>query len=209
MKKPFRVLIVDDHSLMRVGLVTSLSLDPEISVVAEASTGRQALELYARHKPDVVLMDFRLPDMNGDEVISALCAQFPDAKVMAVSTYDSQEYIYRCVQAGARAYLSKNVVLEELLRAIRLVCSGQNYLPPVIASRLVERLHAPQLSPRESAVLQLMAKGSTNKEIAQALSIAETTVKDHVSNILIKLKATDRTQASTIAIQRGLVHLDS
>lgn len=208
MSKKIRLLIVDDHSLMRIGLVTSINIEPDMAVVAEAGSGAQALELYRQHQPDIVLMDLRLPGMAGDEVTAQLCKQFPGAKVIVLSTFEGHEDIFRCVQAGARSYLSKSVPLEELLRAIRAVHAGQNYLPPEIGARLMERMHAPELSAREHEVLKLIVKGCTNKEIASQLFIAETTVKDHVSKILIKLHASDRTQASTVAIQRGIVHLE-
>ncbi|HEY1169844.1 MAG TPA: response regulator transcription factor [Verrucomicrobiae bacterium] len=208
MKKKIRILIVDDHSLMRIGLVTSINVETDMVVVAEASTGAQALEQYAKHLPDIVLMDVRLPGFTGDKVTTQLCVQHPDAKVIMLSTYDGHEDIFRCIQAGARSYLSKDIPLDELLLAIRSVHMGQNYLPPAIAARLVDRMHGPELSNRELDVLQQIVKGRSNKEVASVLSIAETTVKDHVSNILIKLKASDRTQASTIAIQRGIVHLE-
>jgi two-component system NarL family response regulator len=208
MNRKISILIVDDHSLMRIGLATSINIEPDMTVIAEAGTGQQALELYRQHKPDVVLMDLRLPGMGGDEATALLCREYPGAKVIVLSTFDGHEDIFRCVQAGARSYLSKSVPLEELLRAIRVVHAGQNYLPPEIAARLVDRMHAPVLSARECEVLRLIVKGCTNKEIASNLSIAETTVKDHVSKILFKLHASDRTQASTVAIQRGIVHLD-
>jgi len=208
MKEKIRILIVDDHSLMRIGLATSINVETDMVVVAEASTGVQALELYPKHLPDIVLMDVRLPGVNGDQVTAQLCLRHPDAKVIMLSTYDGHEDIYRCIQAGARSYLSKDIPLDELLLAIRRVHSGQNYLPSAISARLVERMHAPELSGRELDVLNQIVKGRSNKEVAGVLSIAETTVKEHVSNILTKLKASDRTQASTIAIQRGIVHLD-
>jgi len=208
MNTRIRILIVDDHALMRVGLATSLNLERDMTVVAEASTGRQGLELYAKHKPDIVLMDLRLPDMPGDEAIAALHARHPEVRAVALSSYDAQEQIFRCVNAGARSFLSKDVALEVLLEAIRAVHAGDNYLPPKIAARLVERMHNPELSAREGSVLKLIVRGSSNKEIASALCIAETTVKDHVSNILTKLRAADRTQACTVAIQRGIVSLD-
>ncbi|HAV65335.1 MAG TPA: DNA-binding response regulator [Verrucomicrobiales bacterium] len=208
MKKRIRILIVDDHSLMRVGLVNLLNLEADLTVVAEASTGQQAIELYEKHHPDVVIMDLRMPGLSGDETITRLAERYPDVKVLALSSYDLQEQIFRAVQAGARAFLPKDVVLEELLNAIRIVHEGGDYLPPAIAARLMERMRTPELSPREGSVLQLLAKGHSNKEIANVLSIAETTVKDHVSNILTKLGAADRTQATTTAIQRGLVQLD-
>lgn len=207
-KKKIRILIVDDHSLMRIGLCTSINVETDMSVVAEASTGSQALELYAKHHPDVVLMDVRLPGSNGDQVTAELCLRHPEARVIMLSTYDGHEDIFRCIQAGARSYLSKDIPLDELLLAIRSVHAGQNYLPPAISARLVERMHTPELSGRELDVLRQIVKGRSNKEVAGILSIAETTVKDHVSNILAKLRASDRTQASTIAIQRGIVHLD-
>lgn len=208
MSKKIGILVVDDHSLMRIGLATSINVEPDMAVIAEASSGEQALELYRRHRPGVVLMDLRLPGFSGDQVTRQLCQEFPEARVIVLSTFDGHEDIFRCVQAGARSYLSKSVPLEELLRAIRAVHAGQSYLPAGIAARLVERMHSPELSLREHEVLKLIVRGCSNKEIACQLSIAETTVKDHVSKILIKLHANDRTQASTVAIQRGIVHLD-
>jgi DNA-binding NarL/FixJ family response regulator len=206
--KKISILIVDDHVIMRMGMVTALNFEADMKVVAEASTGRQALELYAKHMPDLVLMDLRLPDMSGDQVTAQLCAAYPGIRVLAFTSYDTQEDIFRCVQAGARSFLPKNAPLAELLTAVRAVYAGQNYLPPAIASRLMDRMRSPELSSRERSVLELLVKGRTNKEIAQALSIAETTARDHVSSIFTKLQATDRTQASTIAIQRGLVRLE-
>lgn len=206
--KKIAILIVDDHAIMRMGMVTALNLQTDMRVVAEASTGRQALELYARHTPDLVLMDLRLPDMSGDQVTAKLCNDHPNVRVLAFTSYDTQEDIFRCVQAGARSFLPKASPLAELLTAVRSVYAGQNYLPSAIASRLMDRMRSPELSSRERSVLELLVKGRTNKEIAQALAIAETTARDHVSSIFTKLNATDRTQASTIAIQRGLVRLE-
>jgi two-component system NarL family response regulator len=208
MNKKTRILIVDDHFLLRIGLATSVNSERDLTVVAEAGTAEQALELYRKHQPDVVLMDLRLPDMGGDEATTALCKEFPKARVIIVSSFDGQDDIYRSMQAGAKSYLPKNVLREELLRAIRAVQAGENYLPPTVAARLVQRMHSPELSAREAEVLTLVVDGLTNKEIALALAITEITVKNHVSSILTKLNATDRTQASTIAIQRGIVHLD-
>lgn len=207
MNPKIRLLLVDDHSLMRIGLATSLNLEADMAVVAEASTGAGALECYRQHRPDVVLMDWRLPGMSGDEITARLCAEFPEAKVVMLTTYDATEDIFRAVQAGARSFLSKDVMLEELLRAIRTVQAGQNYFPPAIAARLVERMHTAELSTREREVLDLIVTGWANKEIASRLFISETTVKDHVGKILSKLKARDRTHAGMIAIQRGIVHI--
>jgi two-component system NarL family response regulator len=207
MRKAIRILVVEDHPLMRIGLVTALKQQPDMAVVGEASTVKQGLDLYAKHKPDIVMMDLRLPDQSGEGGISQLRQAAPEAKVIVLSTYDAQEHVFRCLQAGARAYLSKDVPLDELLQAIRTVNSGQNYLPAVIGAKLVERMGAPELSGREIEILRRVVRGQTNKEIASAFSISENTVKDHVSSIFSKLKATDRTQASMIAIQRGYVDL--
>lgn len=208
MKKKIRILIVDDHYLVRLGLATSINVESDMGVVAEASTGAQAIEAFRKHRPDLVLIDLRLPGMSGEEATTRLCREFPDAKVIMISTWEGHEDIFRCVQAGARSYLSKNVSRDELLKTIRAINAGERYLPAVLAARLMERLRAQELSSRESEVLELLVQGHTNKEIASNLSIAEITVKNHVSNILTKLHASDRTQASTIAIQRGIVHLD-
>jgi DNA-binding NarL/FixJ family response regulator len=208
MKKKIRILIVDDHYLVRIGLATSLNAAQDMAVIAEASAGPQAMELYQKEKPDIVLMDLRLPGMSGEEATRELCQHFPDARVIMISTFEGHDDIFRSVQAGARSYLSKNVLRDELLKTIRAVNAGEFYLPAPFASRLMERMRAPELSSREAEVLALVVKGMTNKEIAMMLSIAEITVKNHVSAILTKLNASDRTQASTIAIQRGIVHLD-
>lgn len=206
--KKITILVVDDNAIMRMGMVTALNFEADMKVVAEASTGRQALELYQLHTPDLVLMDLRLPDMSGDVVTGHLCGNHSNVRVLAFTSYDTQEDIFRCVQAGARSFLPKESPLVELLAAIRSVYAGQNYLPATIATRLMERMRSPELSARERSVLELLVKGRTNKEIARALAIAETTARDHVSSIFTKLQATDRTQASTIAIQRGLVRLE-
>jgi len=208
MKKKIRILIVDDHYLVRIGLATSINAAPDMAVVAEASAAPQAIEVFQSEMPDIVLMDLRLPGMSGEEATRELCQRFPEARVIMISTFEGHEDIFRSVQAGARSYLSKNVLRDELLKTIRAVHAGEFYLPPPFAGRLMERMRAPELSSREAEVLALVVKGMTNKEIALLLSIAEITVKNHVSSILTKLNATDRTQASTIAIQRGIVHLD-
>jgi two-component system NarL family response regulator len=208
MTKKIRILIVDDHFLLRIGLATSINAEPDMIIVAEAAAGAQTIDLYRRHNPDLVLLDLRLPDMDGVAVTNAIREDFPEAKVIMISSYDGQDDIYRSVQAGAKSYLPKSVLRDELLRAIRAVHGGENYLPASIAASLMERMRAPELSPRETEVLGMLVEGLTNKEIANALSLSEITVKNHVSSILEKLRASDRTQASTIAIQRGLIHLD-
>ena len=209
MKKPrIRLLIVDDHYVVRMGLTGSVSMEPDMAVVAEASTGPQALELYRQHKPDVVLLDLRLPGMDGVETTAALCREFPAVRIIILSTYDGEEDIYRALHAGAQAYLLKTMPREELLEAIRVVYGGNRYIPPAVAARLADRLHRPELSAREREVLMHLAKGRSNKEIAFVLNITEVTVKLHVSNILGKLSVNDRTQAVTVALQRGIVRLE-
>ena len=209
MKKPnpLSLLLVDDHHIVRTGLAGSINVEPDLHVVAEAATGELAIELYAQHRPDVVLMDLRLPGISGIEAIRAICANHRDARVIALSTYDGDEDIYRALQAGARSYLLKNIVRSELIAAIRAVHAGDRYIVPDIAQRIAERVSYHELSARELEVLRAVAGGRSNKEIAAALYIAEVTVKLHVSSILAKLKVNDRTQAVTKALQRGILHL--
>jgi two-component system NarL family response regulator len=179
-----------------------------MQVVAEAGTGNEALEVFRQRQSDIVLMDLRLPGMSGFEAIAALTKEFPSVQVIAISTYEGEEDIYRALQFGARTYLPKSVLEKELTEAIRAIHSGGNYVPPLVAARLAERTHHPELSSREIEVLERIVQGLSNKEIAGQLFITEATVKLHVGNILAKLTAQDRTQASTVAIQRGIVHLD-
>lgn len=207
MKKKIQILIVDDHFLLRIGLANSLSLESDIACVAEAKTGAEAIELYRKHAPDIVLMDLRLPDMNGIDATAKLRSEFPNATVIMVSTFDGEEDIFRSLQAGARSYVPKDISRDELLQTIRNVYHGKHSLPASIAGRLAQRMQRRELTEREHEVLRLVVEGQTNKQIAVALQITEVTVKLHVSSILTKLGAQDRTQASTLAIQRGIVHL--
>lgn len=202
-----RVLVVDDHFMVRMGLASSVNTEPDLLVVAEASNGSQALDAYRKHRPDVTLMDLRLPDRSGIEVTLELCAEFPAARIIVLSTYDGDEDIYRALQAGAWAYLLKSVLREQLLEAIRAVAHGHRYLPPEVAARLAERMPRSDLSARELEVLRLIVKGRSNKEIAAGLFIAEVTVKLHVSHLLSKLRVQDRTQLATEAIRRGIIYL--
>jgi len=204
-KKEIRLLIVDDHFLVRIGLLTSLKMDPELKVVAEASTGGQALELYRQHLPDVVLMDLRLPDSSGIETTVRLCKDFAAAKVIIISSYDGEEDIYRSFQAGARGYLLKSVLSEELFRAIKLVHGGERYTPPYVLRSLSEHDPASDLTPREMEVLELLIKGLSNKEIGEVLGCTENTAKFHIKNILGKLEVKDRTEAATAAFHRGIL----
>jgi DNA-binding NarL/FixJ family response regulator len=206
MKKKIRILIVDDHFVVRIGLLTSLKMDDSLQTVGEASTGRQAIELYRKHQPDVVLMDLRLPDMSGIEVTTALCRDFPNAKIIIISSFDAQEDVYRAFQAGALGYLRKDVLGEELFRAIRQVAVGGKFIPPEIARSLAEHGSGSELTPRELEVLSLLIKGLSNKEIGAVLGASEFTAKFHVKNILAKLEVSDRTEAATAAFQRGIIH---
>src|SRR5437763_5239979 len=186
--KPIRILVVDDHFMVRMGLSSSLNAEPDMQVVAEAGAGEAALEAYRTHRPNLVLMDLRLPGMSGTDCTAALIREFPDARILIVSTHSGEEEIYRAMRAGARGYVVKSIVREELLRAVREVHGGGRYLDPLVASQLAERQSHRSLSTREIDVLRLVAKGFGNKEIAGALSIAEVTVKLHVSHVLEKLE---------------------
>jgi len=203
--QPIGVLIAEDHLIARVGVKTIINAQPDMRVVAEAANGQQALELFRKHRPDISLMDVRMPEMNGVEATQAIRAEFPDAQIIALSTYGGDEDVRRALQAGARTYLTKDVLHDELIRAIHAVHSGENYLPPPVAAALESG--ALPLSAREVEVLSLIVKGHGNKQIAFALGIAEHTVKNHVKSILSKLSVDDRTQAATAAIQRGIIHL--
>ena len=208
MKRKIRILIVDDHFIVRIGLQTSIKMTTDMMMVAEASTGAQAIELYRQHLPDVVLMDLRLPDFSGIEATATLRKEFPDARIIIISTFDSDEDVYRAFQAGASGYLLKNVLGGELTRAIQTVSAGDQYVPPEIARRLSEHRPGSDLTPRETEVLQLLIKGLSNKEIAETLGFTDNTAKFHVKSILGKLQASDRTEAATAALQRGILHLD-
>jgi DNA-binding NarL/FixJ family response regulator len=206
--KPIRILVVDDHFMVRMGLSASLNVEPDIEVVAEAGAGDAALEAYRKHRPSLVLMDLRLPGMSGTDCTAAMVHEFPEASILMLSTHSGEEEIFRAMQAGARGYIVKSIIREELLRAVRAVYQGRQYLDPIVASHLAERRSHRPLSTREVEVLRMVATGLGNKEIAGALNIAEVTVKLHVSHVLEKLGVKDRTQAATVALQRGIISLD-
>ena len=203
-----RLLIVDDHPAFRAGLVALLADQPELRVVAECGDGREAVELYRRVRPDVVLMDLRLPGLSGVEAILAIRQEHSEARVIVVTTYDADEDIYRAIQSGAKSYLMKDSSKAEIVGTIRAVHAGQERLPANIADRLAERRRRPELMLCEVEVLQFVAKGRSNKEIASGLSIAEDTVKSHLKTLFVKLGVQDRTAAAISAIQHGIVRLD-
>jgi DNA-binding NarL/FixJ family response regulator len=203
-----RILVVDDHMIVRMGLKALIDSQPDMEVVSEAANGREAVEMFRQHVPDVTLMDLRMPVLGGAEATREIRNEFPKARIIALTTYDGDEDIYRALQAGARGYLLKDAIREELLIAIKSVYAGQKHVPPAIAARLAERIPLSDLTARETEVLTLIVKGLNNSDIAIALSISKGTVKVHVNNILGKLGVSDRTQAATTALQRGIVHLD-
>lgn len=207
MSSKIRILVAEDHLVARVGVSAILNRQPDMLVVAEASNGRQAVERYRKHLPDIALLDLRMPLMSGVEVALAIRKEFPDARLIALTSYGGDEDIRRALAAGVRAYLTKDVLRNELLQTIRTVHSGGTYLPPTLAAALEAQSDSPSLSKREIEVLELVARGLSNKQIAYALDITETTAKNHVQHILQKLGSQDRTQAATAAIQRGIIHL--
>lgn len=206
--KSIRILVVDDHFMVRMGLAASLNVEPDMEVVAEVGTGQAAVEAYRQHHPTLVIMDVRLPGMSGADSTAAIIREFPDARVLMLSTHSGEEEIYRSLQAGARGYILKSAKRDELLQAIREVYEGRRYLDATVAPLLAERLSHRSLTSREMEVLRMVVKGLGNKEIAAALNIAEVTVKLHVSHVLEKLNVKDRTQAATAALQRGIVSLE-
>ena len=205
---PIRILVADDYLVVRKGLVTVINSQPDMVVVAEAMNGRQAVEMFQQHAPDILLIDLRMPLMTGLEAVKTIRRQSADARIIVLTMYDGDEDIYRAFQAGARAYLLKDMVGEQMLTAIREVYAGRRHIPPEIGARLAERMPMAELTSREVEVLTLIVKGLTNSEIAGVLKISKGTVKIHVNNIYGKLGVNDRTQATTTALQRGIVHLD-
>jgi two-component system NarL family response regulator len=204
-----RILVADDHAVVRMGLVALIHSEPDLEVVGEAEDGRQAVELFRRLRPDIVLTDLRMPDMDGVAMTQTVCRESPAAGVIILSSYDGDEEIYRALEAGARGYLLKKDTLgEDMVKAIRAVHAGHHHIPPAVAATLAERMHRSELTPRERDVLGAIASGMSNKRIAFHLAISEGTVKIHVTNILSKLGVSDRTEAVTAAIRRGILRLD-
>ena len=205
--KTIRILAADDHGLLRQGIAALVDLEPDMELVAQASTGREAIEQFRRHRPDITLMDLQMPDISGIEAIIAIRGEFPDARIVVLTTYGGDVQVVRALKAGARGYLLKGNVHTDLLATIRAVHAGQKRIPPEVAAELAMHTTEDQLTARELEVLKLIAHGNANKEIAAQLSIREDTVKSHVGNILEKLGANDRTHAVTIGLRRGIIDL--
>ena len=209
MSKPrIRLLLVDDHFFVRMGLTSSLNAEPDLRVVAEADNGLQAIEQFRAHRPDVVILDGRLPGLSGAQTLVKLRQEFPDARVLMLSIDEGEEDIYRAMQAGAAGYLPKATQLQELLKAIRAIHAGERYLTPALAARLAARGAAATWTARELEVLELVSKGLSNREIAAALGCSETTAKWHLKNVMQKLDVTDRTEATRAAVERGILHVE-
>lgn len=207
MAEPIRILVVDDHHVVRQGLVALLNIMPEIEVVGQAADGVEAITLHRTLRPDITLMDLQLPHISGVEAIRRIHQDDPAARFIVLTTFDGDEDIYRALEAGARAYLLKGMTVEELTSTIRIVHSGKTRISPTIAEKLAERMSSQALTAREQDVLERIVAGRSNKEIASDLNISEATVKTHVNSLLGKLGVGDRTHAATVAIQRGIVHL--
>jgi len=207
MTNKLKIMLVDDHYLVRMGLASIIALEPDMTVCAEAATGEQAVALFRVHNPDVTLIDQRLPGMTGSETTQKIRAEHAGARILVLSTYVCDEEIYSALQCGAMGYLSKSVQREELTQAIRKAASGRRHITPEIAALLAEGMSRSRLSTRELDVLRLLVGGKRNREIASTLDITEGTVKLHVSSILGKLAVADRTEAVTVALQRGIVQL--
>lgn len=205
---PIRVLIADDHPVVRAGLTSMLGTQTELEIVGSAASGEEVLAKLGQAKPDVLLLDLRMHGLSGVETLVAMKRAADETRVIILTSFETDEDIYRAVQAGAQGYLLKDTSLKEMVTAIRTVHAGKRYIPQDIAARLADRMMRTDLTPREVEILKLLSKGPTNKEIGQALGISENTVKNHVNSIIEKLEVSDRTEAATTAIQRGLISVD-
>lgn len=205
---PARVLVVDDHALLRTGVANIINQEPDLRVIAEAGNGVEAIQAFDRHRPDVTLLDLRMPVMEGVEAVRRIRELDPRARVIVLTTYDTDDEIASALKAGAKAYVLKDISADQLVSCIRKVLAGQTYLAPAAAAKLAEGVTRVQLTPREMATLRLMADGKSNKEIARELSISERTVKTHLGHLFEKLGVTSRTEAVKVATRRGLVRLE-
>ena len=204
-----RILTVDDHPVLRKGLAALVNAEPDLKLVAEASNGKEAVEAFRSHQPDITLMDIQMPGLDGIQAIESIRSEFPEARIIVLTTYTGDIQVVRALKAGARAYVLKGHVLDELLDTIRAVHAGKKRIPPDVAAELADHATDDALTEREVDVLRLIAAGNGNKQIADALSISEATVKSRVTNILSKLAANDRAHAVTIGLKRGIIELDS
>jgi len=207
MSEQIRVFSVDDHPLLREGIAALVNNQPDMTLIAEASTGAEALQRFKQHLPDVTLMDLRLPDMSGIDILIAIRTEFPEARIIMLTTFEGDVEIHRALQAGARGYVLKNMPPSQLLDVIRQVHAGKKRIPPEIASQLAEHMSDDSLTEREVEVLRQVADGNRNRDIAKNLFISEETVKVHIKHIMEKLGATDRTQAVAIGVRRGIIQL--
>jgi DNA-binding NarL/FixJ family response regulator len=202
-----RILVADDHALIRMGLISLVNTESDMAVLAEAADAKQAVELFVKHNPDLVLMDLRMPINDGIEATIEIRKKSPGARVLMLTTFDGDEDIHRALQAGAQGYVLKGSTGENLIPALRALAAGQRWIPNEVATRLASRRSFEELTPREVEVLRELAKGLANKEIADVLNISEHTTKGHLKNIIGKLRVADRTEAVTAALQRGIIHL--
>jgi DNA-binding NarL/FixJ family response regulator len=201
------ILCVDDHPLLREGIAALIGKQQDMELIAEASDGREAIEQFRKHNPDVTLMDLQMPGMSGIDAIGAILSEFPEARIIVLTTYTGDAQVFRAMKAGARAYLLKSLLRKELLETVRAVHAGRKLVAPELAAEIAEHATDAALTSRELAVLRLIAGGNANKEIAAQLSLTEETVKGHVKNILAKLGANDRTHAAVIALKRGIIEV--
>ena len=206
--KPIRVLIADDHLVLRLGLVTLIQRQPDMVMVGQASNGQQVVEMFRHHRPDVTLMDLRMPGMSGSDAIAAICQEFPGARIIVLTIHKGDEAVYQALRAGARGYLIKDIPVEEILEAIREVHQGKQRIPSDIAAKMVDRIRQADLTPREIAVIKLIARGFSNRQIGAKLEVSEATARSRVASILAKLGVKDRTHAVTLALDRDIIDLE-